>query len=101
MFHKGEGLRPVTRANKFRQRQIYQLSQEVCDVAHLLLFDVQTLNDVVRRRPARAILIDDCVSHVLLNRLGGNVPNYRQVKRQEQGYLIRRPRDVSLVDDET
>ena len=71
MFHKGEGLRPVTRANKFRERQIFKLSQEMCDVAHLLLFDVQTLNDVVRRRPERAILIDDCVSYILLNRLGG------------------------------
>ena len=52
-------------------KDIYQLGQEVCDVAHLLLFDVQTLNDVVRRRPERAILIDDCVSYVLSNRLGG------------------------------
>ena len=83
MFHKGEGLRPVTRANKFRQRQIYQLSQEVCDVAHLLLFDVQTLNDVVRRRPERAILIDDCVSYVLLNRLGENVPTDRSKDRNK------------------
>ena len=50
-------------------RQIYQLTQEVCDVAHLLLFDVQTFIDVVRRRLERAILIHDCVSYVLRNRL--------------------------------
>ena len=59
MFHKGGGLRPVTRAKNFRQRQIYQLTQEVCDVAHLVRFGMQTLNDVVRRRLERAIRIDD------------------------------------------
>ena len=101
MFYKGGGLRPVTRANNFRWRQIYQLTQEVCDVAHLVRFDVKTLNDVVRRRLKRAIRIDDCVSYILRNRLGGNVLNYRLVKRQEQGFVIRRTGDGSLVDVKT
>ena len=65
MFYKGGGLRPVYCANNFRWRQIYLLTQQVCDVAHLMRFHVQTLNDVVRRRLKRAILIDDCVSYIL------------------------------------
>ena len=71
------------------------------DVAHLVRFDMQTLIDIVRRRLERAIRIDDCVSFVLRNHLGGNVLNYRRVKRQEQDYLIRRPRDVSSGDVKT
>ena len=64
MFHKGRGLRPVTGANIFRQTDLS------IDVAHLVRFDVQTLNDVVRCRLERAIHIDECVSYVLRNRLG-------------------------------